>query len=395
MTARSGTAIARALWHALLAASVSASVAVASVQQSPPSQSPPQGQQPATQEPVQQPPVKQPGAQEPSVVPQAPPTPIVRKSDVVVLKNGDRMTGEIKELLRGKLELSTNSLDTAYVEWADIARVSSYFRYRIELTYGAFYLGTLQAPKRDGFLLIDEGGEPVEIAMDRVVWITQIGEGLENRLSGYINTGFSYTKASDVTQFTFGGNLHYDAEDYALDLQVDLITTDESSSSTERLDSTFTYTRYLGDNWFAAAGVGYEQNDEIGVDDRSSVTGLGGKFLVRNNQMQWGVGAGLRGNLENAGQADELYSLEGVLGTDFRYFIYNTPKSDIRLRVDVYPSLTESGRWRVDVNAKFRQELVEDFFIDVSFYGNYDTDPPTLGADNSDYGVVMSLGYSF
>jgi hypothetical protein len=63
--------------------------------------------------------------------------------------------------------------------------------------------------------------------------------------------------------------------------------------------------------------------------------------------------------------------------------------------VDVYPSLTESGRWRVDVNAKFRQELVEDFFIDVSFYGNYDTDPPTLGADNSDYGVVMSLGYSF
>ena len=37
------------------------------------------------------------------------------KTDIVLLKNGDRVTGEVKSLERGKLTLSTDSMGTVYI----------------------------------------------------------------------------------------------------------------------------------------------------------------------------------------------------------------------------------------------------------------------------------------
>ena len=37
------------------------------------------------------------------------------KTDVVVLKNGDKITGEVKTLERGRLEFSTDSMGTVYI----------------------------------------------------------------------------------------------------------------------------------------------------------------------------------------------------------------------------------------------------------------------------------------
>ncbi len=47
------------------------------------------------------------------------------KTDVVILKNGDHVTGEIKSLDRGKMTLSTDSMGTVQIEWEDVARVTS------------------------------------------------------------------------------------------------------------------------------------------------------------------------------------------------------------------------------------------------------------------------------
>jgi len=61
----------------------------------------------------------------------------------------------------------------------------------------------------------------------------------------------------------------------------------------------------------------------------------------------------------------------------------------------LFPSLTESGRYRTDSSVSLRREIVSDFFLDLSFYYTYDSDPPDALAETSDYGVVTSLGYSF
>lgn len=38
------------------------------------------------------------------------------KTDIVILKNGDRVTGEIKNLEAGLLELKTDTMGTVYIQ---------------------------------------------------------------------------------------------------------------------------------------------------------------------------------------------------------------------------------------------------------------------------------------
>lgn len=42
------------------------------------------------------------------------------RTDLVVLANGDRITGEVRGLSRGRLELDTDSAGTIHLEWADV-----------------------------------------------------------------------------------------------------------------------------------------------------------------------------------------------------------------------------------------------------------------------------------
>ena len=44
---------------------------------------------------------------------------------VIYLKNGDRITGEIKELSYGELRLSTNEMGSIEIKWEGIARIES------------------------------------------------------------------------------------------------------------------------------------------------------------------------------------------------------------------------------------------------------------------------------
>jgi hypothetical protein len=43
-------------------------------------------------------------------------------TDRLHLKNGDTITGDLKQLDRGKLRFKTRTMDTVYVNWIDIGR---------------------------------------------------------------------------------------------------------------------------------------------------------------------------------------------------------------------------------------------------------------------------------
>ena len=47
------------------------------------------------------------------------------KTDAVVLVNGDRITGDIKKLERGKLEFKTDDMGSVYIDWTKITKITS------------------------------------------------------------------------------------------------------------------------------------------------------------------------------------------------------------------------------------------------------------------------------
>ena len=64
-----------------------------------------------------------------------------QKTDVVVLPNGDRITGEIKGVSRGKLDYSTDDAGRISIEWEKIVRVTSRQSYEVTLRSGQRLFG--------------------------------------------------------------------------------------------------------------------------------------------------------------------------------------------------------------------------------------------------------------
>ena len=73
------------------------------------------------------------------------------RTDVVTLGNGDRITGEVKRLERGRLEFETDDAGTLYLEWDNLLSVIAATRvFEVVTGDGRRFVGTL-----DGGAAID------------------------------------------------------------------------------------------------------------------------------------------------------------------------------------------------------------------------------------------------
>ena len=194
-----------------------------------------------------------------------------QKTDVVTLRNGDAITGEVKELQRGLLKYSTDDMGTIYIEWNRLARVTSRNYFEVELESGLKYFGTLDPPAQDGKVVVSLV-VPDTLELLEIVQITRIKATFWSRLSGFVDVGFSYAKANKNGQFTASGEVKYRGRKWAGSLKGESYFQDqESSDLTSRNSLSFTIQRFLGNKWAAGGNVGAEQNQELQLEGRFSV----------------------------------------------------------------------------------------------------------------------------
>ena len=203
--------------------------------------------------------------------------------------------------------------------------------------------------------------------------------------------------ASDVAQLSFNSRTQYNVEKNQLNLNLQSIVTTQTDDEVTRTgDATFIYTRLLPGRWYTAGSVGASRNDELGLILRLQTSGIGGYRFVTTNHVLFNGGLGLQVNDEkNRDVEGTSQNLEAVLGVSFQWFRYNTPKTDLTTTLYIYPNIAPGGRVRANYDLNWKHELFTDFYGDVSFYTKYDSNPPSEGASNADYGIVFSLSWSY
>lgn len=323
---------------------------------------------------------------------------LAEKTDVIYMRNGDRVTCEIKRLERGQLKASTDGMGTVYIEWEDIAQIVSRQNFIVELQDGERVEGTLAMPFDDGTLLVSRGEDTRRLEMSRIVWVDPLkqGESRIQRWDGSVSAGFDKTKANDDTSLSASFDARRRAQDFQLDFDGSLYSrSQDDSEDTLRATLGAQYRGLLEERWFWAALGSLERNDEQGIDLRSLAGAGYGRFMVQSGRTLWSATAGLVVvNEQRAGSEDAETNLEALLNTEYEFFTYDTPKTRLKTALTVYPSLTESGRVRTEADVSLSHELIEDLFIELSLYDTWDSDPPEEGEKN-DYGIVTSLGYTF
>jgi putative salt-induced outer membrane protein YdiY len=319
------------------------------------------------------------------------------KTDVVILVNGNAVTGEVKSLEFGSLRYSTDSMGTVSIDWEDIVSVTSQQDLQIELTDGTRYFGKLFPGEESHFVRIVTSSEDLVIESSRIVRITPIetSERFLERLDGSFSFGIQTQKSSQVTTSNLAADVSYRTRKYLFGTRINSSVTDQPLEDTKARQSVgFNYQRFRSNRWFTDWFTTWEKNDELGIAGRASAGMALGRYITQTNKSQLSLAVGAQGARTNFIGEDES-ATEGEGRIEIRYLRRRlTPESSFRFTSTIYPLLSDLNQYRAESDLSLRREVFEDFFLELGIGYSYISDPPT-GAEKSDYTATTSIGYSF
>lgn len=318
-----------------------------------------------------------------------------QKTDVVTLTNGDRLTCEVKLLERGRLQADTDNLSTVYIEWDTVASVKTSGTFQVETSTGLRLLGQL-ATTRNGALDVLTATGTITVDFREVVYIAPIGRSFWSKLDGSLDLGMSYTQSSGVAQVNLSSSATFRRPNLQLTLAgSSYFTHQQDADNTSRHTLQLTHTRSLLTQSLWMVLGGFESNPDLGYDLRSTVSAGLGHYFVRSNRAIFALGGGLSVNEELPVDGEAVENLDAFASMRQSYFTYDFPKTSLSLAADLYPSLSNWGRTRVEFNGSLKREIIRDFTVGVTAYDSYDSRPPTVDARKNDFGLTITVGWTF
>jgi hypothetical protein len=319
------------------------------------------------------------------------------KTDVLIFLNGDRLTGEVKSLERGKLRFNTDATGTISIEWDDVASLESKQNVQVETADGDRHLGHLAKASGEAALVVETAAGPLTLEIAHVVLMAPIEENRIDRIDGDITAGYNFAKASEVQQMQFGLDIEFRTETRIFGLSADNSLSDsEDNEASQRSSLNLDYKRLWSNRWFISGMVSADRNDELGIDLRTSVGGGGGRIVRQTNHSATSIESGLMVSHENlAGSESDQDTVEAYINLNWDWFRYDTPQLDLSTSLEIIPNLTDSGRVRGEFDVSLKWEIINDLFWEIGIYDSYDSEPVVVGAEKNDYGIVTSLGYEF
>jgi hypothetical protein len=319
-------------------------------------------------------------------------TALASDTDVVTMRNGDRLTGDIKRLQYDKLKFDPDYIEgTVDIDWQDVAGIQSGDLFVFVLTNGVRYTGSPSMDPDDPDVFIVS--EKLRIPRSMLVEFRSIKDNFWARWKVDLYIGYTLTKANNYNQVSARTDVRYPTDKAETKLSVNsLLTTQKNVDASHRIEGSLSWQRALKGLWFANTDLTTLHSTEQGLDLRTTTSLSGGRYLFRTTKASLSASAGVAWTREYyIEEIPGLDSAEGVLTTVGDVFGIQ----DFRLTSSVvlYPSFTESGRLRTNFDIDVSWEIIEDFDFLINYWYNLDNKPPPT-ANGNDYGLVTSVGWS-
>jgi hypothetical protein len=138
-----------------------------------------------------------------------------------------------------------------------------------------------------------------------------------------------------------------------------------------------------------------DSNESLGLTLRSQIGGAAGPRLVNSNRAQLTMSAGLAFNEEQGVDVEATQNVEAMFLLRSSFYTYDRPKTNLDVSVQYYPSLSNTGRHRLQLDAGVKREVWKDLFLSINAYDTLDNRPPNPDAEHNDVGVVLSFGWTY
>jgi hypothetical protein len=311
-----------------------------------------------------------------------------QKTDKVILKNGDTLTGEIMSMKLGKLSYKMDGPGTISIKWEYVTGITSNKVFDITLRNGEIVVSRL-----DSFFESHR-----QASLDDIIEIIPIKDRFLNRLVGDVNLGINYTKSNSILQSNFSSNVSYIIPKREINLKLNSVFTNygNDTSLTKKNDIIAGYKRDFTKRYFWAGSLGWQENTELGLASRYLVSAAAGLQPLTDNHNRLLLSSGFSYNQEQSIETGQFTgNLDALFDISYKRFYYSTPKLSIDANYLIYPGLSDWGRIRMQADLNVSVEIFPDFQIGLVFYYSYDNKPPEGSLSTNDYGIMFTLGYEF
>jgi len=318
-----------------------------------------------------------------------------QKTDVVTLRSGDEVTGEIKWLDRGLLKFSTDGMNTVYVVWQKVVTVETDKRFYIQLADGTRHFGSLAAGPA-GVVVVVTDSVPVRVPTQRVVSLQRLKPNFWSSLDGSIDLGLAFTQQNAKSDLLLSGEVRYPKRANLTTLSFSArFSRQNDLDNIVRLDGSAVHRRNFTKRWFYAGFVSGARNSQLSLDGRGTVGGGLGRGLVESNKVRMAVWMAPGYAREKFAGEAAATSVPLLLATEFGLYSWESLDTEISSRLSVLPILNDWGRWRITFHLNARREVVKNFTINLGVSEDFDSRPPSVDANKNDLSISTSLGWTF
>ena len=327
------------------------------------------------------------------------------KTDLVVMTNGDRLTGEIKGLDAGVLYVDLDYVDgTISVDWSKVASLESTQLFIVKEENGLVYTGTLktmnESAGRPATIRVSETPQNgVTIDPEKIVKMGQTSTSFWQRFNGETNLGVIFSKGNESTQFNLGSATEYLRERWlAHAFYNSSVSASSGDTASIRNQVDLDARRLLRrDNYFYTGIARFLQSSEQSITLQTTIGAGLGRYLTNTNRSIISLVGGLAWQQTDYDQrfvSGRQNLVAAFIASEVRFFRFK--KTNLNVASILLPAISagDRGRVRFNTNATYYIKLGRDLSWNVSFYGSWDNRPPG-GVSGSDYGTSLGLSWTY
>jgi len=355
------------------------------------------------------------------------------KVDVITVTNGDQITGAVSAMSAGKLSVSTDYAGTINIKWREVQQIESRYMYEVRLDDGERVYGRWVANDIPNELTFRSSGVERQLDIDDIVEVRSIEEELSDKLDLQLSSTIYADPNNQTLVLSAKGTYDVRGGRTGFSARIDdSKTTSEDDENRVKQTSNASNFTFYREFWrdrgtaqsFRVLNAVYSSNDELGVAHRASL-GFGlGRYLINDLGHELAVSMGVQGVQERRGSCDdqtagkkidatlvdaepetvvEETQLETCNDTELfvhmNWHLYSFQDLDMDISVvgNAYPSLSDSGRIRGDLNVLVNWELFDSFFWSVNARTEIDSasDRDNISLSNSDFTISTGVTWKY
>ena len=320
------------------------------------------------------------------------------KKDTIFFNNGSIVIGEIKKIKLGVITFDPDDANDITVQLRNLKTITAISKiFRIETVKDKVYYGKLIPDSKNNYVQLISRTDTSILNLQDISIMYPYEKSFMQRFSGDVGLGYSYTRSSGFGRLNFDGTLNYVSQKKEISLSASgIYTMTDTSFSRDNENVSLLMNNYFSPTSFTSLLVNYQRNLELGLQRRyQEGFGVGNKFITSKNIYAWTRG-GLVLNQEKSVEGNFSGTLAELFGQfQFNFFRFTKPEIHFDLTESFYYGLSESGRFRNDLETNLKWEIIEDLDLSLNFYSNYDGRPPGEEGKKFDFGVTFGVSYSF